>query len=180
MNPLYVLLLRGLDVNQRFISEGKRVLRASLLQELNRWDAFLSVCIINNWNILTGQESISGDYYIRLSPGASLDSMTPWEFFCWVSCRRVTYSEPFSSVWKLKESRRRWCWNSRPRETKWMDRWYQTHSRRTRGENLAARSYEAILDRSSGLMTYLFFVGLEAPQSETFSLASHPKFDLLA
>ena len=52
---------------------------------------------INKCNILTGQVFISGDEYIQLSLGASLDSMTPWKFFRWVSCRRVTYSKPFSS-----------------------------------------------------------------------------------
>ena len=128
---LNVLILRCLGMNQRSISKSEWVLRAVFLQVWNKCDAILSGLFQIN-NILTGHVSISGDEYIRLSLGASLDSMPPWKFFCWVSWQKVT-TLPSLFHLLIKERHRNWWRNSRAWKTKCVDRWYQAHWRRTRG-----------------------------------------------
>ena len=48
------------------------------------------------------------------------------QFFCFVSCERATYSLPLSSVRNWKEFLESCWWNSKPLDTKLMDRSYTT------------------------------------------------------
>ena len=64
--------------------------------------------------------------FMRLLWVASWWSNAPCQFFCFVSCKRASYPMPLSSVRNWKEFLVSCWWDSKPLNTRWMDRSYHT------------------------------------------------------
>ena len=99
---------------------------------------------------------------MRFSWGASWWHNPPCQFFCFISCERATYSMPSLSVRNWIEFLESCWWNSKPLDTKWMDRSYHTRYLNITGLD-SDICYSVIFWKSFWVIIGLCWVGFDKP-----------------